>query len=55
MNKQFLASREEYELAARELSALFDDPPQPGTDAGQRFAALIALVDQYETAHFPID
>lgn len=54
MNRQVLASQEEYELAVRELSILFDNPPQPGTPEGDRFEALIVMVDQYETTHFPI-
>ncbi|WP_395406230.1 hypothetical protein ACHMW6_06040 [Pseudoduganella sp. UC29_106] len=54
MNRQVLASQEEYELAVRELAVLFDDPPQPQTPEGERFAALIDMVDQYEQSQFPV-
>jgi HTH-type transcriptional regulator/antitoxin HigA len=46
---------EEYEIAVRELSALFDAPPEPNTPEGTRFEVLISLVYQYEQTHLPLD
>lgn len=48
MNKQAQADHEQYQLALRELSVMFDDPPQPGTPEGERFEELISLVEKYE-------
>ncbi len=48
-------SEAEHKLALRELSAYFDNEPEPGTPDGDRFEILLTLVEAYETAHFPID
>jgi antitoxin component HigA of HigAB toxin-antitoxin module len=50
MNKQAQADHEQYELALRELSVMFDDPPRLGTPEGERFEALISIVEKYENS-----
>lgn len=45
----------DYKAALRELSAYFDDEPEPGTPDGDRFEVLLTLVEAYEARHFPID
>ena len=40
----------DYAAAMAEVSALFDNPPRPGTAAGDRFEVLIALIEKYECA-----
>lgn len=50
MNKQAQADQEQYELALRELSVMFDAPPQLGTPEGERFEALISIVEKYENS-----
>jgi HTH-type transcriptional regulator/antitoxin HigA len=46
---------EEYEIAVRELSALFDAPPEPNTPEGTRFEVLISPVYQYDKRIPPLD
>ncbi len=46
---------DDYQIALRELSAYFDNEPDPGTTDGDRFEILLTLVEAYETKHFPID
>lgn len=38
----------EYRAALRELSAFFDNEPAPGTPDGDRFEALLTLVEDFE-------
>lgn len=45
----------DYKAALRELSAYFDNEPEPGTPDGDRFTTLLSLVVAYEAKHFPID
>lgn len=45
-----LSSEAEYRIALREASAYFDDEPEPGTPHGERFAALIDMIVEYEAA-----
>jgi HTH-type transcriptional regulator/antitoxin HigA len=49
MNAPTLSTQEEYELATRELSAMFDAPPAPGSPDAARFELLLRLVDEYES------
>ena len=46
---------DDHRAALRELSAFFDNEPEPGTDAGDRFEVLLTLVESYEAKHLPID
>lgn len=45
----------DHQAALRELSAYFDNEPEPGTPDGDRFEVLLTLVEAYEAKHFPID
>jgi HTH-type transcriptional regulator/antitoxin HigA len=45
----------DYKAALREVSAYFDDEPEPGTPDGDRFEILLTLLEAYEARHFPID
>lgn len=45
----------DYKAALREVSAYFDNEPEPGTPAGDRFEVLLTLVEAYEAKHYPID
>ena len=46
---------DDYQVALREVSAYFDNEPEPGTPEGDRFEVLLTLVEAYEARHFPID
>ena len=55
MNIQPIRTKTDYKRALRELSAYFDDEPEPGSEDGDRFDILATLVEAYEAKHFPID
>lgn len=44
----------DYEWALSEIARYFDDQPQPGSAAADRFDVLAALIEAYENSHFPI-
>lgn len=54
MNIQPIHSENDYKAALRELSAYFDNEPEPGSEEGDRFDILVTLVEAYEARHFPI-
>lgn len=45
----------DYRAALREVSAYFDEEPEPGTLQGERFDVLLTLVEAYETRHYPVE
>jgi HTH-type transcriptional regulator/antitoxin HigA len=45
----------DHRAALAELSAYFDNEPEPGTPDGDRFEVLLTLVESYESKRFPID
>jgi HTH-type transcriptional regulator/antitoxin HigA len=55
MNIHPVRSKSDYKAALRELSAYFDNEPEPGTADGDRFEILATLVEAYEAKHFPIE
>jgi YgiT-type zinc finger domain-containing protein len=44
-----IKTKEDYKAALREASAFFDNEPAPGSTEGDRFEALIRLIEAYET------
>lgn len=46
---------EDYKAVMREVSAFFDNEPEPESPEGDRFEVLLTLVEAYEAKHFPID
>ena len=55
MNIHPIRTKADYKRALREVSAYFDDEPEPGSADGDRFEILTTLVEAYEAKHFPID
>ncbi len=55
MNIHPIHTKSDYQLALRELSAYFDNEPEPGTEDGDRFEVLATLVEAYEAKRFPIE
>ena len=55
MNIHPIRNESDYAEALRELSGLFDNQPEPGTEAGDRFEVMLTLVESYESKRFPID
>lgn len=45
----------DYKAALREVSAYFENEPEPGTPEGDRFEILLTLIQAYEAKHYPID
>jgi HTH-type transcriptional regulator/antitoxin HigA len=46
---------EDYKAVMREVSAFFDNEPEPESPEGDRFEVLLTLVEAYEAKHFPVD
>ena len=55
MNIQPIRTKADYKRALREVSAYFDNEPEPGSEDGDRFEILATLVEAYEAKHFPIE
>ena len=50
-----IRTKADYKRALREVSAYFDNEPEPGSEDGDRFEILATLVEAYEAKHFPIE
>ncbi|MDP2811156.1 MAG: transcriptional regulator [Rhodocyclaceae bacterium] len=50
-----IRTEDDYKRAMGEVSALFENEPEPGTPDGDRFEILLTLVEAYEAKHFPVD
>ena len=46
---------QDYRAALKDVSALFDHEPEPGTPEGDRFDVMVTLIEAYESKHFPVD
>ena len=55
MNIHPIRTKADYKRALRELSAYFNDEPEPGSEEGDRFEILTTLVEAYEAKHFRIE
>jgi len=53
MNIHPIRTKADYKRALREVSAYFDDEPEPGSTEGDRFEIQTTLVEAYEAKHFP--
>ena len=45
----------DYKAALHEVSAYFDNEPEPGTPDGDRFEVLLTLLEAYEARHYPVE
>jgi HTH-type transcriptional regulator/antitoxin HigA len=45
---------EDYTQALREVEQYFENAPEPGSAADDRFGILLALIEKYEALHYPI-
>jgi HTH-type transcriptional regulator/antitoxin HigA len=50
-----LRSEADYEWALAEIAAYFETEPPEASDAAARFDVLAALIEHYESRHWPID
>lgn len=53
-NVRVLHTTADYEWALAEAARYFENEPVPGSEDGDRFEALIALIKAYEDKAFPI-
>lgn len=50
-----IRTEDDYRSAMREISAYFDDEPEPTTPEGERFEILLTLAEAYEVRQFPVE
>jgi len=50
-----ICSRNEYEMALREMEVYFEREPEPGSPEAARFDELLRRVDNFEAAHNVIE
>lgn len=55
MNIRPIRTESDYREALKDVSALFDNEPAPGTSEGDAFEVMITLIEAYEAKHFPVD
>jgi HTH-type transcriptional regulator/antitoxin HigA len=55
MNIRPIHTDEDYRAALKNVSALFDNEPEPGTPEGDYFDIMITLIEAYESKQFPMD
>ncbi len=55
MNIHPIRTEDDYRAAMRQISAYFDNEPEPASEDGERFEVLLTLAEAYEVKHFPID
>jgi HTH-type transcriptional regulator/antitoxin HigA len=55
MNIHPIHTEEEYRAALKEVSAFFDNEPEPSTPEGDYFDVMITLIEVYEAKQFPLD
>lgn len=55
MNIRPIHTEQAYRTALKEVSALFDNEPEPGTPEGDYFDVMITLIQAYEAKQFPVD
>ena len=52
---QPIRTEADYHVALKQVEPYFDDEPDPDSDAGAHFEALITLIAAYEAKHFLVD
>ena len=50
-----ICSRNEYEMALREMEVYFECEPEPGSPQAARFDELLSRVENFEAAHYVIE
>ena len=50
-----ICSRNEYEMALREMEVYFECEPEPGSPQAERFDELLRRVENFEAAHYVIE
>ena len=50
-----VCSRNEYEMALREMEVYFEREPEPGSPQARRFDELLRRVEDFEAAHYAVE
>lgn len=50
-----IRTEQDYRAALQRAEPYFDNEPEPDSEAGAHFEALITLIEVYEAKHYPID
>lgn len=53
MNTSIIETEVDYRAALKEIAALMDADPAPGTPDGDRLDIIVTLVQAYECQHHP--
>jgi HTH-type transcriptional regulator / antitoxin HigA len=54
-NIRAIRDEDDYNWALAEIEQYFDNEPEPGTEASERFDVLASLIEAYETMNWPIE
>lgn len=49
-----IRTQADYQEALQLVEPYFDQEPEPGSEAGAHFEALVTLIEAYEAKHYPI-
>jgi HTH-type transcriptional regulator / antitoxin HigA len=52
---KLLLTEADYDWALAKIGPYFTDRPTPGTPEAERFDVLAALIENYETKHWPVE
>lgn len=55
MNIRPIRNEQDYKAALKEVSLLFENPPEPNTLEGEQFEVMLTLIESYESKHFPVE
>ena len=55
MDIRQIKNEADYDWALREVETYFDNEPDEGSQAAERFNVLCTLIEAYEAAHWPIE
>ncbi|AJQ99938.1 Helix-turn-helix motif [Enterobacteriaceae bacterium bta3-1] len=55
MNIRPIRNEQDYKAALKEVSLLFENPPEPNTPEGEQFEVMLTLIESYESKHFPVE
>lgn len=55
MNIRPIRNEQDYKEALKEVSLLFENPPEPNTPEGDQFEVMLTLIESYESKHFPVE
>ncbi|MCE5993861.1 hypothetical protein LVV80_17845 [Pseudomonas sp. KCA11] len=50
-----IRNEDECRAAPREVSPLFDNEPEPGTEEAEVFEPMVLLIEAYEAEHYPVE